>query len=303
MPHRRPRLADATAAAVLRGALVAETERLCELDAGVRAGDPAAIHRTRVAARRLRSHLRTFAPLLEPEWPSSAFAELRPFALSLGRVRDLDVVLALVSADASDLRPVADPFVADLELRRSAAMEALRAHISDHAHSAMLARLRAAAGEPVLTGAAQRPARALLPPLARAAWRRLRRRANALSAGSDDVTLHEVRVRAKRARYASELAADAVAADRGRRRAVSELADRLAGIQGILGTLQDAVTARNEILMAAARRPADGPFNIAAGMLLERQAARARASRAELPLAWRALRGRHLAAALRAPDA
>jgi CHAD domain-containing protein len=47
--------------------------------------------------------------------------------------------------------------------------------------------------------------------------------------------LHEIRKRAKRARYAAELAAAGIEVDAGR------LAKRLADMQDVLGELQDAV--------------------------------------------------------------
>ena len=60
---------------------------------GARAGDVNAIHQARVATRKLRSNLRTFAPLLDVEWTEPLRAELGWLAMGLGAVRDREVLL------------------------------------------------------------------------------------------------------------------------------------------------------------------------------------------------------------------
>ena len=52
------------------------------------------IHQMRTAARRLRSTLDTFQLLLDEDWATQLRAELRWIRECLGRVRDLDVLLA-----------------------------------------------------------------------------------------------------------------------------------------------------------------------------------------------------------------
>ena len=60
----------------------------------VRVGDdPEGVHQARVATRRLRSDLHTFAPLLDPVWADGLRAELQWLGRLLGRVRDADVLL------------------------------------------------------------------------------------------------------------------------------------------------------------------------------------------------------------------
>ena len=55
--------------------------------------DPEGVHQARVATRRLRSHLRTFRKLLEPEWAEPLRDELGWLGDELGGVRDADVLL------------------------------------------------------------------------------------------------------------------------------------------------------------------------------------------------------------------
>ncbi len=50
------------------------------------------VHQARVSVRRLRSTLRTFGELFEPQWSSPLTTELSWYAAILGEVRDLDVL-------------------------------------------------------------------------------------------------------------------------------------------------------------------------------------------------------------------
>src|SRR5207302_1981585 len=87
-------LADtATAGDLVRVAIAASVQRLTRHDPGVRVGDdPEDVHQARVATRRLRSDLRTFASLLDPDWAASLVEELRWLGGVLGDVRDADVL-------------------------------------------------------------------------------------------------------------------------------------------------------------------------------------------------------------------
>ena len=63
---------------LLRHDLTASVLRFFRHEAGVRIGeDPEAVHQARVACRRIRSTLRTFAGVLEPEWTAGLRDELR----------------------------------------------------------------------------------------------------------------------------------------------------------------------------------------------------------------------------------
>src|SRR5262249_46320100 len=80
--------------------------------------------------------------------------------------------------------------------------------------------------------------------LARLAWKELERLPTAydeLDPGSSDDEVHEVRIRAKHARYAAELAATTAG------RHFEELADALAAVQDVIGVHQDAVVAERRV--------------------------------------------------------
>src|SRR5258708_30800353 len=79
---------------VIRSVLAEAVAAILRNDPLVRLGtDPEGVHQERVATRKLRSHLRTFGPLLEPEWSEPLRSELGWLALALGPVRDREVLL------------------------------------------------------------------------------------------------------------------------------------------------------------------------------------------------------------------
>jgi inorganic triphosphatase YgiF len=93
-----------SAAEVLRAGITRAVLRVLSNDAGVRLTDDAeAVHQARVGTRRLRSDLRTFAPVLVEEWVETLRSELRWYADLLGAVRDTDVLAARVSSDLGAL--------------------------------------------------------------------------------------------------------------------------------------------------------------------------------------------------------
>jgi CHAD domain-containing protein len=110
----------------------------------------------------------------------------------------------------------------------------------------------------------------------------LRRLVQSLGVDSPDTDLHEVRIRAKRVRYAAE----AVSPVLGRR--ASTLARSAAGLQEVLGEHQDAVVAGNLLRQRATGAPAEVAF--AAGELAGLERAAATGARARWPGAYKRLR-------------
>ena len=87
--------------------------------------------------------------------------------------------------------------------------------------------------------------------MAAAAWRRLKKQGRGLRPSDPDAEFHELRKRAKRARYTAELIAPIM----GRRaaRAAGGFIRLLTQVQDTLGEHQDAVVAADEIEHAARR--------------------------------------------------
>jgi CHAD domain-containing protein len=285
-----PRRLDpgATELDAVRAALTGPTNRLLGEEPGVRLGkDPEAIHDARVSVRRLRSHLRTFRPILDPEWSRRLRRELAWLGDAIGEVRDAEVLRDRLWSrlEDEDAEGSGAALIVALESSRMAARRRLLEAMASARYRSLLEGLVSAAREPVgLAGREVGPAADALPLMAKP-WKKLRKRV--ASAGSDptDEALHRIRIDTKRVRYAAEAFVPIV----GKR------ADRFASVasslQSVLGEHQDAVTTM-EWLRQHAEHADDPLVAFTAGRLAEVDA-RARAeARASWPKAWRKLEGR-----------
>ena len=100
--------ADETVSTLIRYATSRSVTQILRHDPGVRLGeDPEDVHQFRVATRRLRSDLRTFAPLLDPEPASEVRGRLRQLGAKAGAARDTDVLADRLKATA-DMLPEQD---------------------------------------------------------------------------------------------------------------------------------------------------------------------------------------------------
>jgi CHAD domain-containing protein len=77
---------------LLEGAKVDVTFTIAQREPRRRESTIEQVHQARVSIRRLRSTLRTFSELFEPEWSTPMATELSWYAATLGEVRDLDVL-------------------------------------------------------------------------------------------------------------------------------------------------------------------------------------------------------------------
>jgi CHAD domain-containing protein len=274
---------DATVAAVVREALVAAVTRVLRHDPGVRMGnDPEAVHQARVGTRRLRSDLRTFRSVIEPEWRSATNTELRWLGAVLGAVRDADVLLERLNRHASELSArdarATAALLRRLTVQRDEARLALLAALRGERYVALLDRLIVASEAVPVIADAEKPARDALPELVRGPWNHLKKAVESLDADPDDHALHQVRIRAKRARYAAEAAAPVVG------KPARAFAKAVADLQTVLGDHQDAVVAEDWL-----RREGAGGRSaaLAAGQLIARQQAEAAATREQWPSVWK----------------
>jgi CHAD domain-containing protein len=283
-----PLPAGATAAQAIRNAIAESVASLLNHDPPVRTGrDPEAVHQARVATRRLRSHLRTFGPLLDPEWTASLRFELGWLAFGLGGVRDREVLLLrlrerALSLPANDQRAAA-ALLKLLEGEVDDARRELSADLESARYVDLLDRLVAAAHRPVTLPEADQPAAEVLPALAMTPWRRLRTAVRQVRAAAPatptDAELHRIRILAKRARYAAE----AVAPVAGE--AAQAFARAVAKVQAVLGEHQDSVTA--QAWLRAAR--VSGRRAFVAGELIALERIAAAGARRAWPKAWDSL--------------
>src|SRR5262249_1607035 len=162
----------------------------------------------------------------------------------LGAVRDLDVLRTRLAKSAGDTESALAPLFDSLAERHDHATIALRDGLRSPRYVELIARLAEAAERAPLTDEAAEPCRTALPPLVDDAWDRLKRPARRIVADSPDEDLHEVRKRAKRARYAAE--AVSIALGEPGSEDASRFARRATDLQDVLGEHQDAVVACGE---------------------------------------------------------
>jgi CHAD domain-containing protein len=271
---------------VLRAAIARSTARLLAHDPGVRlGGDAEDVHQARVATRRMRSDLRTFRRVLDPDWDESLRADLKWLGSALGAVRDTDVLLARLEARVDELddaeRAAGERIVDVLREERARARDELLGAMRSERYVALLERLLAAArAVPASTDGLDFELE--VSDLAVKPWKKLRKAVHALGDDPPDPELHAVRIRAKRARYAAEAVVPAVG--KGPKR----FAKAVAHLQDVLGEHQDAVVAGQWLREHV---PADdGHAAFVAGQLAVLEAAAAQASREEWPAAWKQAR-------------
>jgi CHAD domain-containing protein len=297
----RPRVAvvvidrKSPAADIVQAAIATGARRLFDQEAGVRRGDddPEPVHQARVAVRRLRSDLRTFRSLLDREWSEPLREELKWLGSELGAVRDADVLLGRVNAATAQLPPgdhAASQRLTDrvIERRDDARTELLAAMAGDR-HDALLERINQAARDPLLLPDAAQPARKALPPLVRNPWRHLRRTVDALPPVPADSELHQVRIRAKRSRYAAEAVAPVVG------KTAREFADAIAELQDVLGEHHDAVETEGW-LRRVARETVDAREAFVIGELVVAERAAAAQSTKQWRGVWRSASRKRLRA-------
>ena len=279
-----PLSAEASARDVIRGVFAEAVASLLRHDPRVRTGgDPEAVHQARVASRKLRSHLRTFAPLLQAESSEPLRSELGWLAIGLGAVRDREVLLERLrdgarSLPSSDARSAAALLKA-LETEIEALRITVRADLDSQRYVDLLETLVATAQSPAALPEADQPAAAVLPAFASTPWKRLRSAVRQLPGTPTDPELHRIRILAKRARYAAEAVAPVAGPGAG------AFARAAAKLQTVLGEHQDSVTA--QAWLRAIR--VGGRRAFVAGELIAQERRAAEEARARWPRAWNAL--------------
>jgi CHAD domain-containing protein len=196
--------------------------------------DVESIHRARTSTRRLRSNLRALAGVVEA---SDALREdLAWLGDSLGILRDADVLRArLVARSSTAPLPVARGarvLIASADGYRRAAEERLRRDLGSVRFDNLIRALDLVAKEGSSAEGTIDASTVMRP-----RWRSLREAVAAAEGDASDARLHEVRIEAKRARYAAEMFEQAGG---GRRR---RFIRRVTSMQDVLGAQHDAARA------------------------------------------------------------
>ncbi|MDO9498378.1 MAG: CHAD domain-containing protein [Nocardioides sp.] len=226
--------------------------RLLEQDALVRSGEGDGVHQMRVAARRMRSALATYRPVLAGEAPAALADELRWIGGVLSPARDAEVLQQRLDAiletqpTALVVGRVAQRLDDELGEWSRAARVAAETELDGEHYRRLLEDLERFVSEPPFDESASRSARKRLPKLLHADLARVLKRHGVWERTDDPAQkehqLHQVRKAAKRLRYAAESALPVF----GERAAL--LAGRAEALQELLGEHQDTVVARRVLL-------------------------------------------------------
>lgn len=291
-PEPASGLRAGTAGDVVWRHLAAQVAALQELDPLVRADEADAVHRMRVAARRLRSVLKTYRRVLDRSATDPLRAELDVLGDVLGPARDAEVQAARVAALVAeqDAALVVGPVQRRLRDRareeHRAAQAAVAAHLGSERYLRLLDDLDALLASPPWRPQARRKAAKVLPRAVAKVWRDAVGRVDRVDHAADDgaardAALHEARKGVRHVRYAAELAAPALG------KPVARFAARVEDVQDALGEHQDSVVARRTLREIGIEAHLAGENAFTWGLLhgLERQ--RAAAARATFGRTWR----------------
>jgi CHAD domain-containing protein len=263
-----------------------DVRRLIGLDLAVRRGVEDAVHQMRVTARRIRSSLKTFRPLLDPEWTGSLRDELSWLADELGGARDSEVLLDRLLGHLDDLPPdlVVGPVRARLTQVLGANLESGResaiAMLDSERYVVLLERLVDAGWEPMTAPEAEEPTGDAIPALIKSAWKKLAADVEALDpSGVDTAQWHKVRIESKRLRYSCEATVPIFG------KPAKELAKQAESLQTSLGENQDAIIAADQLRALATGR-SGGAVAFTLGLLYARQTQAAAAARARFRRDW-----------------
>jgi CHAD domain-containing protein len=256
----------------------------------VRSDEYDSVHKMRVAARRLRSALATYRPLLNRDVTEPIRDELKWLGQVLGDARDAEVMherLRKVIAEEPPelvLGPVARRIDAELEGRYREAHDRALTELDERRYFRLLDSLDALLTGPPWAEDAAEPAGDVLPRRVSRAWKRVRRYARLADAATTPEQrvelLHEVRKAAKRARYAGESVEVVFGSD------AKDFAAAFENLQEILGEHQDSVVTRELLRRLGVQAHLDGENGFTFGRLHALEQRRGDESQARYASAW-----------------
>jgi CHAD domain-containing protein len=257
-------------------------------DVALRRGEPEGVHDLRVAVRRIRTCLRVFARYFRPKPLARLRTELEWLFGVLGDARDVEVLRARITGalhalpEELVLGPVAAELDRLLAKRETRTGSAVHDAMTDARYLALLDLLEDIPCRP----AAEKRAKKALRKRVRKSFRKLRasvEEASRASGPEHDVALHSVRKKAKRLRYACEVAEPVLGKSARRIRRGSKK------IQRVLGDHHDSVEVRATLRELGSRAHLDGSNGFTFGVLHGQASERARSREAEFSQEWRAL--------------
>jgi CHAD domain-containing protein len=246
--------------------------------------EPEGVHQMRVTARRLREALRTFGPVLPAAETAALALELRWLTGLLGTVRDLDVQLERLANEANGNggEPALDGYRRHLRKRQRVAHRALVDGLADPRYLEIGRSLQA-----LVTAALAVPPTSADPTIAAAGaealrrqLRRVRRAGRWAAHQCAPLDLHRLRIRAKRLRYFLEYVQPV--GGPGITAGIAALSD----LQDILGEHQDACVAHTDLRRYRESAQLTRRERKVLRRLIEHEAARVEAARAQFRTVW-----------------
>jgi CHAD domain-containing protein len=252
-------------------------DELTAWDPRLRQAEPDSVHQMRVATRRLRSTLKTFDRLFDPDQARPLGDELAWLSGLLGRARDEEVLCEQLMANLAQLPaeltvgPVQARIVGHFAPRQALARADVLTALDGDRYIALLDGLDALLNSPSRPTAASRQAEKELPKTVGKALRRVDRRMDHAFASSQgperDVALHQARKATKRARYAAE------ALGPMNRKKYRRSARTMKKLQSALGDHQDSVITGHTVRELGMLAHMNGENGFTYGVLYEREAA------------------------------
>ncbi|MFC7266026.1 CYTH and CHAD domain-containing protein [Streptomyces lutosisoli] len=275
--------------------LRAQRDAIVELDPAVRRDVYDSVHSMRVATRRMRSALRSYAGVLDRTVTDPIGDELKWLAGELGVDRDQEVLTERLTAALDNLPrtllsgPVRTRLRTWSHARGSGSRRHLIAVLDGKRYLALLAALDATVSDPPLLKAASGDPAKVIAKAVRKDFKKvsdLVGQALDRPPGADrDLAMHEARKKAKRTRYSAETATPALG------RPAADLVKSMKSLQTLLGDHQDSVMARETLRDLAGQAHAAGESGFTYGVLYGREEQRAAEAEAALPGAWEAVEG------------
>ena len=246
---------EGSVGALLQQELARHLSELRKQERRVRGDADSAVHKMRIAVRRLRSLLATYRPVLVPGATDDLRDELKWLGNELSAARDAQVMQERLEALLRDepvelvIGPVSRRIQLEMSDRRQAGRQQALDALDAPRYLLLMEGVDSFVGAPPFSRDAARDAREELPGLLSRDLKRVRRRAadvetavrSAAASADQDAALHETRKAAKRLRYAAESATPVL----GRR--AERLATRAQRVQEVLGEHQDTVVARRTL--------------------------------------------------------
>ncbi len=275
---------------VLRNYLNDQLDTVRRNDVGVRRDVEDSVHQMRVACRRMRSALRTFRRSLDGDVANKLAAELRWLAGELGPARDNEVMEERLREEVKALPPELVLGNVEQLMTRHFAREAEQAKVQarraldSKRYTDLLRALEKLIRETGKRGGGKKELRKAV---ARSD-RKLRKAVTAakeLEPGPElDAALHEVRKKAKRARYA----ADTVRPVTGKK--LRKWRKNVKAVQSTLGTHHDVVVTREVLRLLGLRAYAESENAFTYGLVHGRSVATAQSAHHEFLGEWRQVR-------------